>query len=524
MQRYITLLLALALFLNGCNSGGSGGIPDSSEAFKGSDGLVMSFFSGAPPEKTLPGYDFKVAVLLENKGATDIICDTVAENCGYFVVFANEPISEIKPNSGKLKEALQNDGQHVILGKESYLSGGKAAMELSAKVNANAEKTTLTTITVDACYPYKTVLTASICVRAADYTVEEGNLVCEPRTLTFSSQGAPVAIKKIEQDTIFRGSKVFPRLKIFVQDVGKGTIVEGTPASLAMACTRDSKDAKDLNNIIGKITIDEATLSGQQLDCGKSATITGVSKNDYIECISKDGFDSGSNNFISPLILKLSYGYQTAISTQVEVEVLDTPPNIRRFEVTSPYNPKLKQPIRVYIQAEDDLGLKSIELKGEEGNIIGLKECDDKLLCENSFEFNHDFSNGLPYTVKASVFDNNKERQKFQSKSAIILPVFPPEILTFDVPATTTKGTNIVIKAIATDDKEVAKLEVLDRDGKLILSFKCPEDKKCEHIFEIKAPAEEGKTYAYKLKATDSEGLNAFLPEAEKTFQEGKTT
>ena len=67
----------IAIIAAGCNifgGGGPGTIPDTTDAFKGTDGLVVSFFEEAPPEKAYPGGIINLGVLFENKGASAIPC------------------------------------------------------------------------------------------------------------------------------------------------------------------------------------------------------------------------------------------------------------------------------------------------------------------------------------------------------------------------------------------------------------------------------------------------------------------
>ena len=54
--------------------------------------------------------------------------------------------------------------------------------------------------------------------------------------------------------------------------------------------------------------------------------LTGKRDKDFIECIGETGFKRNDydNNFVATFNLVLSYGYQSAASKNVEVEVIET--------------------------------------------------------------------------------------------------------------------------------------------------------------------------------------------------------
>jgi hypothetical protein len=417
LQKKILLSLLLLLALAGCQFGEQKGtIPDSSSAFEGTEGLVLSFFDGAPPDTLIPKSDFKIAVLLENNGASDITCTGNAEDCGYFRAQETKYIPKITPNSGLLKNALEDiSGKNRILGKESYLSGGKAAMEMSASVAAT-DKTTMSTLTVNACYPYKTKLSVPVCVHTAHYTVPEESLTCKLKTITLQSQGAPVAVKKIEQEPLLQGEFVKPRLKIYISNVGKGVVLDNSSESLAKACTSGG----ETQYVVGKVVVNEAKLSGIKLDCeGRSIVLRGVSSKDFIECKLTDipqeltdSFRAGAdNNFVSTLNLVLTYGYQTAVSKEIKIEVLDEPPKIKRLEALG--TPESGKDFQIFVAAEDDFGLEKIELLDESGEVLTppdkfTNDCNGRTLCEATFTVKASSTT----TYKAKATDTTKKQSK----------------------------------------------------------------------------------------------------------------
>ena len=317
--------MAAAIIAAGCQGLQNGSIPDTSSAFKGTEGLKISFFEGAPPESVLAGSIMNVALLLENKGAASIDCKN--EGCGNFLVFAKEPIQFLEEN-GLEKAVKESEG--LLSGKESYASGGRAAYAVGKTIMVSPDtKSTTALVFAAACYPYETKLTTRVCIPTAPYTVPEEKRVCKLEELRFQSQGAPVAIRKIVQNkflTIENNKEtVKPNLRVYVENAGKGIVLDSTPEALAKACT-NTELGKEETKIVSIINVESAEVSGVQLECnsGRPFTLTGKNDKDFIECVAAQGQgfkrEEFDNNFVATLSIKLRYGYQTAASTEVEIQ------------------------------------------------------------------------------------------------------------------------------------------------------------------------------------------------------------
>lgn len=325
--------MAAAVTAAGCQGlQRDGSIPDTSSAFKGTDGLKISFFEGAPPESVLAGSIINVALLLENKGAASIDCKT---GCGKFLVFAKEPIQFLEENG--LKTAVE-ESEGLLSGKESYASGGRAAYAVKQQIMVSPDtKSTTALVFAAACYPYETKLTARVCIPTAPYTVPEEKRTCKLEELRFQNQGAPVAITKIVQNKFLTKENekeiVKPNLRVYVENAGKGIVLDSTPEALAKACT-STELGKEETKIVGIINVESAEVSGVRLNCnsGRPFTLTGKNDKDFIECVAAQGQgflrEQFDNNFVATLSIKLKYGYQTATSKEVEIQ------GIREYEET----------------------------------------------------------------------------------------------------------------------------------------------------------------------------------------------
>ena len=414
--RLILFFMLTPVFLSGfsgCNiipgNDGEGEKPEPS--IQGKDGLVMQFFDNAPPERLIADFGegvknkVNIGILIENRGAFNLNCGE-NNDCGYFSIDGGKYVNVMPEDTyatRTLKSALDSSkAGNVIRGRLSQRSGGRVAIETSALLE-DLEKTTSATIFANICYPYKTFLSSLVCVETAHYSVQ--NKVCNPEPLVFSSQGAPVAITRIEQDSIIQENLIKPRLKIFIRNIGGGFVIKEGDENLKGACTPEG----NTQDIIGKVTIEEANLSGKPLDCKpKEVSLTGP--NTFVQCTlegNNKGFsrEDTDNNLVSPLRITLSYGYQTVESKTVEIEVLDEKPRLTRVRSSKTTVSNDGETIDIVAVATDDNGVRKIELK-EYPSLESIKEesCEDKQRCEKNFKIqtgNRD-SGVISYTVIAT--------------------------------------------------------------------------------------------------------------------------
>ena len=411
---HFMLFLLAVVFLAGCShediqkiiNPGDGGSKPSTE---GTDGLTLKFFEGAPPESLLANVGSEtetkvnIGIMIENKGVQDLNCSSSKQGCGHFRIDGGKYIKLDEAfKAGDLRGALESSKVSVIPGKIWSGSGGRVAIEMQANLT-NPGKTTRSTIFANVCYPYKTSLSTPICVETAHYSVE--NRVCDLRAIPFSSQGAPVAITRIDQDSVIDGDKVKPRLGIHVKNVGGGFVIGKEDEELRGACTANG----DSTEIIGKITVESASLSGMKFDCVNKEVFlySGVG---FFYCVFEgDGFGrDASNNFVSPFYITLAYGYRNAESKTVNIEVLDEKPQVVRATISKTTIENSNEKFDVTVTAIDDNSVENLSIE-QEGMAPIPYLCKDGKGCNGKFEginLAGDWIKGdiISYTVKA--YDN----------------------------------------------------------------------------------------------------------------------
>jgi len=156
------------------------------------------------------------------------------------------------------------------------------------------------------CYGYTTYASPMVCIDPMPET--EQKKVCKPKTQTFSSQGSPVAVTKIEQEN-GRKKIVFT---IHVKNVGDGEIIDWAHIERCSpyypgALTAKHKDVLYNANLV--------RVENQKLDCSP-ANIVRLDENGegIITCIYNIQYQNLQSAYQTPLVVEFWYGYQeTAI-------------------------------------------------------------------------------------------------------------------------------------------------------------------------------------------------------------------
>jgi hypothetical protein len=297
------------------------------EVFSGTEGIEAIIAPGSIPPVISDVSDADVVLLIANKGALDVnskdITITIKDTKNAFHVGTKNTI-ELPVQKFEGKE------RNIVGSLES------TEVKITAKGLLEGEEEKETKFLVTACYSYKTELTAAVCVDASPLSFQKERKPCdENKPLILSSQGAPVAVRKIETTTIKSATLAKPTFKIYVGNVGDGKILNKN--NLELFCTSEGSANKDEIPEINVVVVDSVMFRGKPLVCGddiketseKEILLTGNSAKDYIDCeYTGNDITQSMGTFVSPLEISLSYGYRSITET--------SPVRIRKSQLTVP--------------------------------------------------------------------------------------------------------------------------------------------------------------------------------------------
>ena len=468
MKKHVQAILVLLLLslAYGCSPPGEDATEVPLQNTNSTEGLAISFVKGAPPDEiyAYSGSDsYDIVLNIENKGTYSINCSS--NKCGTLTIFSGDPI-----NYNETGNLIRNPGDSdaVLRGKNLYLPGERLVHSSEMKVGTVQGEAEVSLFAL-ACYPYKTVFSESVCVDLSDYTSSEEEKACQAKDLTFSGQGAPIAIKRVEQQRL--SSRII--FKIFLENMGKGNIIDFD--SYEQICTakgieNEVKAEEASEKSLGRITIEAANFSREKLNCDNENDFITLAKDseNFIYCVYDHEGDQEA--FVSQLYLELSYGYQSTYSKKIKIVSFNDPPIISALNIPGEINSSTNALIKGV--ATDDKCVSEILLIKEDNSNVSNKygDCDADRKKIREFTFSDKPELSFKYKI------NNSKSKKFEAigtfeyvyrvravddqgiaskiKSSIVKVSDNPIIKSLK----TTSGGTMIVKAA--DDRRVARIDL----------------------------------------------------------------
>lgn len=332
------MILLLTLLLAGCTGTDTKKTAKEIDIRAGLSGLTLEFLKNTPPQRIFEGDKFPVVLKVKNTGAADVKEGKAFLSLGAEKDYTKELVL-LQGGNVKLLDNTQNTASFALEGRSKInQKGGEEVISynlVAGRVDPQSEAHSSAVIAT-LCYPYKTVLDATICIDTDPSGLRPGKKACSLKDLTFANgQGAPLAITKIEvqmlpsqesQESPEGYGKIVPQFLIFIENKGQGVAVKND--AVRDFCTQGKISHDKLNTIFVV-----ASLPGKQgiewLDCEPkqkgSAEKQGYDvklkdKKDMIRCTFKTGIDSTQDSYLSPLKIELSYGYSQSISANYLIQ------------------------------------------------------------------------------------------------------------------------------------------------------------------------------------------------------------
>jgi hypothetical protein len=166
---FIVLGVVLLLFIAGCKGGGDtpGGAP-TTPFLGGSQGLVIGFLEGSPPDEVTDGgtFDFQALVSLKNMGEYDLRKEQVNISLigidpSDFDVFDSSKLKNKHPQDNPVPRKRDSEG-NIIESIETFKTfpSDNEYFNFKGELSGN----TAFIFRADACYKYGTEVVSEICV------------------------------------------------------------------------------------------------------------------------------------------------------------------------------------------------------------------------------------------------------------------------------------------------------------------------------------------------------------------------
>ena len=293
----------------------------------GTEGISVSFLPNNPPA-TIHVADtdtpFDVVLELKNRGAYPQPDELKEQQVKVYLsgYDGNLMTLTVKPDDlNRLSTSLEGKSNVNIIGGTDIVTFNGIV-----KINQlNVEKyepTLLATV----CYQYFTTAGPSVCIDPDPYSTLSQKKVCEVNSISLSSQGAPIAVTRIDEEA-FQEKTQF---KISIKNVGSGDVIKREAISNKCNPFGNEKVSRD---DVDKVYIEKVTIGGTDLECspfaegnvkGSQGTIKLINGEAYVVCeLRKEEYEAykvSKTSFTTPLNIRLAYGYRTAAQRSLQIK------------------------------------------------------------------------------------------------------------------------------------------------------------------------------------------------------------
>jgi len=274
--------------------------PEKIEYRVGTKALEMSFLKNFPPDQIKAGREFQVLVEIKNQGAYDI--DNLILSLTGLLEQTTKIIEEPEPI-----ETLPGKSINFPEGSKEIISF-KIRNEKRLPVDRHTEL-----IKIDACYPYKTIASADICINPTNQMVIPQTPKTCPQNQQIGltgGQGAPIAVTRIEQTTtptVIEQGIYELELKFHISNLGTGTVFQEE------GCKKG-----------GILEIEDISFHnyklGSEIDCGfelGNQTLALEQRDNVLTCTAN--IYSAMGTFTTPSTITLNYWYKDGIEKTIEI-------------------------------------------------------------------------------------------------------------------------------------------------------------------------------------------------------------
>jgi hypothetical protein len=328
----ILFVILLFIFVAGCDMLQKEDKKGVAEEFKrGPSGLIMQFVPNYPADSyLLSQQEEEISVLIDvrNKG-------TSPED------------GQFKEGEGAIYISGFDDGIIGMTSKSKDLSkmflpsaspinplGGFDTVEFDGEIKS-AEITIdeyNPTIMATACYPYVTKASPTVCIDPNPFDTKSEK-VCTIGSQTLSTQGAPIAVTKIDQEAA--RNKI--QFRIHIKNVGDGDV-------LKQGADKDDNKILDKCSPLGggllgrkdfdRVEVQKIMVGGVDLLGTKKCSPFAEDTNNIMRLFDGEGFvictltvsklGTTQSAYTTPLNIELAYNYRSTISKPIRIQKLTT--------------------------------------------------------------------------------------------------------------------------------------------------------------------------------------------------------
>src|SRR3989344_3471620 len=279
----------------------------------GTQGLQVQFLPNLPPARLYDDQEFDITVRVANVGATDV---GFANDRIYLSGFDHRLLPGI-PFTGQPIPPTEGKNAFNLQGTFDYATFQATVLPLKDRDLPSYRFTLMGT----ACYGYETIGSGEACIDTDPFSTTVKQKVCPVGSITFvGSQGAPVAISSVQVEP----SPKKTRFTITIANVGGGEVFREGATYLNKCSPYDPQGLRF--DEIDYVALEEVRISDlieitqtckpRDQDGRHIKLINGQAT---IHCEVDHAALGLQGSFVTPLVVRLRYGYRNVMQTPVEI-------------------------------------------------------------------------------------------------------------------------------------------------------------------------------------------------------------
>lgn len=272
------------------------------------EGISVQYMANTPPPVVYGDTEnLPIMLLIENKG-------TYGNSTGkVYLSGYDRRIIRLDEYEKALPKNLQGRGPYTPRGQTHIMEFFANVTDIG-RMRLDQYNTILMATT---CYEYETITGAEMCVDFNPYSVGQQQKICTPQDIMLTGgQGAPIGITQVELEP----GRGVTRLIIHVQNLGGGTVFK--PGQTAQEMCNPYHERGLSYSDIGHVEIEEVRVSDVPLTDCQPNPVPLTAGEGLIFCSIRESqpeFQGINTAFISPISVRLKYGYRQSTTVPIEI-------------------------------------------------------------------------------------------------------------------------------------------------------------------------------------------------------------
>lgn len=298
------IILSTLLIITGCTpSKKTNNEIKMADVYKGTGGLDFEFLKDSPPNELYSNQSFQIITLIKNKGAYPI--DDAKLILSY-------DTSDFYIKGSKETQFMLN-GKNIYNVRNDEIIKSFYAQAIPLLPNSEYLQST---ILASACYTYKNKLSTDVCIDMDSYNLKLIEKACKTRDQSFSGQGGPVGISRIEQKMLVTDGGVTPQFIIYLKNFGNGDVI--SKDKIYDMCGSQTVTREDLNTI----TLTDVSFSQYgfaDMNC-EPEKLRLLDNEELFICTLNSEIPKEESTYITNINVEFNYGYVITKSKDIIIK------------------------------------------------------------------------------------------------------------------------------------------------------------------------------------------------------------